>query len=111
MTVQILDGESADVPGLSFDIVGYVCAAGFKFSVGGVNVFGEDPVDVWLESFVCLGEEDGDIFTANGADVLVGLEPEDVEAEDIAVIILCLFNIGNWKLGYCGAYCCSFHSG
>jgi hypothetical protein len=49
VSVEVLDGELTDAPGLRLEGVGDGGTCRLGVLVGGVDVFGEDPVDGWLE--------------------------------------------------------------
>jgi len=93
--VEVLDGELADAPGLEFEGVSDVGAGRLKVLVGGVDVFGEDPVDGRLERPLPPAEKDCGLAVGHGADFFAWGEPCDFEAEDIAVVLLGAFDVGD----------------
>jgi len=99
VAVEVLDGELADAPGLGLERVDDMGAGRLEILVGGVEVFGEDPVDGWLEGGFSSAEEEGGFPVDHGTDFFAGGEPCDLEAEDVAVVLLGAFDVGDWELG------------
>jgi hypothetical protein len=99
VAVGVLDGELSDAPGLQLEGVGDVGAGGLQVLVGGVDVFGEDPVDGWLEGGFPFAEEEGGFAAGHGAHFFAGGEPGDVEVEDVAVVVLGAFDVGYGEFG------------
>ena len=99
VAVEVLDGELADAPGLCLEGVGDVGAGGLEVVVSGVDVFGEDPVDGWLEGEFTFAEEEGGVAVGNRADFSAFGEPGDVEGEDVAVVVLGAFYVGDGEFG------------
>jgi hypothetical protein len=99
IAVEVLDGELTDAPGFCFQGVGDVGAGGLEVLVGGVDVFGEDPVDGRLEGGFSFAEEEGGVAVGDSADFFAFGEPGDVEVEDVAVVFLGTLYVGDREFG------------
>src|SRR5581483_10557546 len=99
VAVEVLHGELAQSPGLCFKRLDDVCARGLEFLVGGIDVVGEDPLNGGFERGLAFAEKDGDRRARDGADFFAGVEPSDLEAEYVAVVLLRAFDIGNGEFG------------
>ena len=100
VAVEVLDGELADAPGLQLQGFDYVGAYGLEVLEGSFDVFREDPVDRGFEGCFFLAEKEGCLPVGNGADLFAGREPCDLEAENVAVVLLGTLDIHDRQLRY-----------
>jgi hypothetical protein len=100
VSVDILHGELADAPGFCFQRIDDVCAEGLQFLIRRIDVWCEHPVNGGLEGRLPLAKEDGHVRSHHGSDSLVRVEPANLKAKRIAVVLLRTLDIHNRQLGH-----------
>src|SRR6478672_5616487 len=91
--VEVLDSELPQPPGLLFQGVHDVCSGRCQLGVRGVDIFREDPMDGRCERRPRAAEEDHALSPGDGPDLLVRIEPADLEAESVAIVVLCSLDV------------------
>src|SRR5262245_21985738 len=98
IAILILDGELPEPPRLVHERLDDVRAQRTQLGVGGVDVGGKHPMNGRLEWRLPSTKEDRDLSSRYRAELLLGIEPGDVEAEHVAIVRLRTFDVGDRQL-------------
>src|SRR5262245_64931611 len=93
--VLVLDRELPEPPRLVRDRIHDICSGRTQLGVGGVNVWGKDPMNHRLERRLPSAKEDRDVSPRYGTNILARIEPADVESEHVTIVRLRMFDVGN----------------
>src|SRR3989442_802988 len=98
ISIDIFHGELTQTPGFLLERLNDSGAQRAQFLVGGVDFRRKYPVNGGFEWTRPSAQEDRDVVTRDGTDISSWVEPTDLEAECIAVMLLCPLHVLNWEL-------------
>jgi len=98
--VQIGDSELPQPPRLLFQRINDVCSWRFQLAVRGINIFCEHPVNRGFERRPSPPEEDHNVSPWHSPDLLVRIEPPDLEAESVSIVLLRSCDIRDRQFGH-----------
>src|SRR5262245_2445835 len=88
VSVEILDGELPQPPGLLLQRFNDVRTERFELSVCRIEIVGEHPVNGRLKRCGFLPKEDRHISTRHGPDLVVRIQPGNLKTECISIMLL-----------------------
>ena len=99
VSVDILDGELPQPPRLGFQGLNDVRTRRFQLVVCGIDIFGEYPMNGGLKWPSSLPKKYRHVRSRHGPNVFVRIEPANLKAECVPIVLLGAFNIGDGQFG------------
>ena len=98
VSIDIFHGELAQTPGLLLERFNDSCAARAQFLISRVNVRRKYPVNSRFEWAASPAKENRDVIARDGADIASWIQPSNLNAERIAVMLLSPLHVLNREL-------------